>query len=364
MRPLKILFTNNTLDSRGGTELWVRDMAMALRKRGHAVAVYSSLIGPVGREMLAGGISVVDDIEQTPWTPDLLHLHHHLEAMTAIVRFPSTPAVFICHGAVPWEEEPIVHPSVRRWLAVDFPSRERLLGAGAPAERTTILPNFVDTDRFSVRAALPARPRRALVFSNQVSEANVLRDIRKGARAESVAVDAAGIAAGNVLDRPELHLGTYDLVFAKGRAAMEAMATGCAVVLCDALGVGPYVRSEDVAALRDLNFGIRTLITPVSKGVIAERLRSYDASDVPKVTRWIRENASLDRAATRLEAIYCEVLAERAAPADDSHHAAAVARYLRSVSRRVKYHEGIRHERDLMEARLRKLAIRRFLFRR
>ena len=44
-----------------------------------------------------------------------------------------------------------------------------------------------------------------------------------------------------MVDRPEAILGDYDLVFAKARAAMEAMATGCAVILCDRVGAGPLV---------------------------------------------------------------------------------------------------------------------------
>ena len=37
--------------------------------------------------------------------------------------------------------------------------------------------------------------------------------------------------------------GDYDLVFAKARCALEAMAVGAAVVLCDTHGLGPMVTS-------------------------------------------------------------------------------------------------------------------------
>ena len=42
-----------------------------------------------------------------------------------------------------------------------------------------------------------------------------------------------------LLARPEEALGSYDIVFAKARAAAEAVATGTAVVLCDVAGAGP-----------------------------------------------------------------------------------------------------------------------------
>ena len=44
--------------------------------------------------------------------------------------------------------------------------------------------------------------------------------------------------------RPEELLPKYDLVFAKARCALEAMATGCAVVLCDFAGLGSMVNPE------------------------------------------------------------------------------------------------------------------------
>ena len=38
----------------------------------------------------------------------------------------------------------------------------------------------------------------------------------------------------------------YDIVFAKARAAIEAMAVGAAVIVCDFDGVGPMVSTENV----------------------------------------------------------------------------------------------------------------------
>ena len=50
--------------------------------------------------------------------------------------------------------------------------------------------------------------------------------------------------------QPERVLGRYDIVFAKAKAAMEAMAVGAAVVLCDFGGVGPMVTWADFDRLR------------------------------------------------------------------------------------------------------------------
>ncbi|MGZ4779476.1 MAG: glycosyltransferase [Thermoanaerobaculia bacterium] len=359
----RILFTNNTLSTRAGTELWVRDMTIELHARGYLPAAYSSVLGPVADEMRDAGIPVVDHLDGLPWRPDLIHGQHHLEAMTALVRFPDVPAVFVCHGAIPWEEEPLLHPAIRRWIAVDSACRQRLVDARVPEDRITTLFNFVDLARFERRSALDAEPRRALVFSNTLTESNGLETIRKACHREGISVEVAGLAAGRIAEKPEELLREFDLVFARGRAALEAMATGCAVILCDTTGVGPYVRSADLPELRELNFGFRALTSPLTLQVLRDRIRAFDAADAGLVCTWIREHASLRDAAKQLEKIYNETLDEDT-PIDREEQSRAVAEYIRGLAMRVKFHEGVRHERDVLAERVRRLAIRRFLMRR
>ena len=62
-------------------------------------------------------------------------------------------------------------------------------------------------------------------------------------------------------------LGQYDIVFAKARCALEALAVGNAVVLCDTVGVGPMVTTGEVDRLRRLNFGVRALREATTRGV-------------------------------------------------------------------------------------------------
>ena len=50
MRPLSVLFTNNALGPRGGSETYVRDVALALLRRGHRPAAFSLVHGEVAAE--------------------------------------------------------------------------------------------------------------------------------------------------------------------------------------------------------------------------------------------------------------------------------------------------------------------------
>jgi hypothetical protein len=49
MKGLRVLITNNTLAGRGGSELYVRDTATELLKRGHTPIAYSAVLGEVAR---------------------------------------------------------------------------------------------------------------------------------------------------------------------------------------------------------------------------------------------------------------------------------------------------------------------------
>src|SRR5206468_3631377 len=110
-----------------------------------------------------------------------------------------------------------------------------------PEERVRVLLNFVDLQRFKPRGPLPARPTRALLFSNYAREETHLTAVREACARTGLALDVIGEGVGNVWVRPEEALGNYDLVFAKARSALEALAVGSAVVLCHATGAGPMV---------------------------------------------------------------------------------------------------------------------------
>src|SRR6202023_1444656 len=119
-----VLLTNNTLAGRAGSEMYVSDIARALIGRGHHPIAYSTQLGDVARELERATVPVIDDLNALNTPPDLIHGHHHLDAMAAMLRFPDVPALYICHGWLPWEERPPIFPSIKRYVAVDDLCRE------------------------------------------------------------------------------------------------------------------------------------------------------------------------------------------------------------------------------------------------
>lgn len=352
---MRVLITNYELVHRAGTQLYVRDLATGLAARGLQPIVFTPWPGAVADELRAAAIPVVDDPARLGEPPDLIHGQHHMPTMSALLAWPGVPAVFFCHGWLPPQEVPPRHPRILRYVAVDRLRRERLVSEeGVPPERVELIPNFVDLARFRPRAPLPARPRRALVFSNQAVEGGFVEAVRAACRRSGIAVDVAGLHGGTVSERPEELLPQYDLVFARGRSAMEAAAVGAAVVLCDVEGTGPLVTARDAARLFDLNFGLAALTVPATAGHLAEQIARYDAADAAAVSRWLRDHAGAERALDRIVDLYRRVRDEAAsaAPLDAAQESRSVAAYLLRWNR-----AGWETERLLLETQAREAAL-------
>jgi len=340
---LRVLITNHSLANYAGTELYVRDLATRLLARGHTPIVYSTQLGLVARDLRAVTVPVTDDLNSITRPPDLIHGQHNLETMTALLHFPDTPAAYFCHGWLARIESPPRFPRILRYVAVDHTCYDRLVCEEAiPAERARVILNFVDLARFRPRPPLPAKPARALVFSNYASEDSYLGTVREACRRAGLTLDVVGLRAGNVTAQPEQLLGQYDLVFAKARCALEALAVGAAVVLCDESGAGALVTTRELEELRRLNFGVRTLNEKLEAGTLACQIARYDAADAAEVSRRVRAMAGIEPATDEIVALYREVIDEYAAGVGREGGAAAEGRaaaaYLRwlTLSRRAE----------------------------
>lgn len=328
---MRILFTNIFLTSRTGTEVWVREAALGLRRRGHDPMVYAPQLGEVAREIQAGGVPVVNDLSVVEERPDLIHGHHHPQTVEALLRFPGIPAIFVSHDATGWHDAAPLFPRILRYVAVDEANRDRLLAGGASEAKVRMLLNWVDLERFRPRAEpLPEKPRRALVFSNVAREDTHLPAVREACRRAGLEMDVIGAGVGKSESHPEAFLGGYDLIFAKARCALEALATGAAVILCDYRGLGPMVTSGELDNLRRNNLGARLLRERFTPEGILREMERYDPRDAATVSRRIRETAGLEESLDRLLRLYGEVLEESAGrsfdPEDDLRAAASYVR--------------------------------------
>jgi hypothetical protein len=326
---MRVLLTNNSLVPRAGSELYVYDVAVELLKRGHEPVAFSPHLGDVAALLRAAAVPVVDDLDRISSPPDVIHGQHHYDTLIAVLRFPDTPAINFCHGWAPIEEEPLLHPSVLRYVAVDEVCRERLeLEHGIDPSRVRVIMNFIDPVRFQPREPLPPRPRRALLFDNSFTEASCA-PLRQACEDAGIHLDVHGLAAGRATSTPEHLLREYDVVFAKARAALEAMAVGTAVILCGPRGLGPMVTSEQWERLRPLNFGVRTLTGAITKENVRRELDRFQPLDAAQVSARVRREATLASAVDQMTALYDEVVVEARTALIDGEPQRAASSYLR-----------------------------------
>ena len=330
MKPVRVLLTLRTLRRRSGSEAYVLDLARMLRRRGHEPIVYASEGGDLAHELKMATVAVIERLDRMTVAPDVIHGNHHPETMTALLHFPDVPAIHVTHAWNSFEAAPVVHPRVLRYVAVDDTCRDRLVQEeGIAPERVRVLQNGVDLERFRPRTPLPDRPRRALVFSNYAAAGTHLETCAEACRRAGIELEAIGSGVGREARAPEAALGGYDLVFAKARCALEALAVGATVVLCDATGSGPRVTAENVARLRRQNFGVRALDRRLDPDLLLGEIERYDPADAAAASRFIRETASLETAADDLLALYGEVIDEhRTLPRNPLAESRAAAGYL------------------------------------
>ena len=308
---MRVLLTNLTLASRTGTEIVTRDLARGLAAAGHTPVVFTPDPGGIAQEIRESGIPVTRDLTDVTEVPDVIHGHHYVETTAAILRFPQTPAIFVCHDRFSWHDLPPHCEQIRRYVAVDRNCLERLtVEGGLSSQQIRLIHNAVDITRFSAPRRLPEKPRRALIFSNYAARGTHMEPVIDACGMLGVPVDVIGSGVNASSDRPESLLHAYDIVFAKARCALEAMAAGAAVVLCDTSGLGPMVTLPDVPLLRDWNFGMRCLQQRLTAGAIAAEIMKYNAADAQAVSAWVRATATLDTAIRTYIELYEEVIGE------------------------------------------------------
>lgn len=324
-KPLRVLITNIRLDGRSGTEVFTRNLAAGLRAMGHLPMVYSPQLGAIAHELKQLGIPVLSKIDQIQETPDVIHGHHTLQTGIAAARFPQTPAIFVCHDFTAWHDAPPVFENIIRYVAVGDASHDRLtIESGIDPTRVTVIENAVDTQRFLPGLPLPETPRKALVMVKGLGQ---LEPILAACSAKGIALDNAGALVGKLLPHPERVFPAYDLIFASGLTAIEAMACLRPVMLCDHRGLAGMVDPGRYPQWRSQNFGLRALVHPLQEGCITAELDRYSASRAMAVGQLVRSECSLDHWVERYLDLYqtcIESFSENAHVASDR----AVAKHM------------------------------------
>ncbi|WP_394773706.1 hypothetical protein [Flavobacterium sp.] len=308
---MNILITNITISEYTGTETYVKELAIELINRGNLVEIFALIMGDLSQELIEKGINVTSNLKQLKLIPDIIHAHHNINTLKVINFFKFTPVVFFIHDRTSVFDHPLKHKNILKYVAVDYNCKERyFLENNFKEEDIEIVYNWVNTDRFSLKKQINKQLKKALVFSNYLNENNVYPQIKEACKELGVEVEIIGYSSGNICLQPEKILHKYDLVFAKAKAAIEAMATGAAVIVCDFRGLGGMVTTSNMKHFRDFNFGMKLMKNIPTKNNLIAEINKYNSGDTIKVSEYIIKESNFILAVSHLEEIYSTVITD------------------------------------------------------
>ena len=330
----RILITQRELKNYGGSEFFAIEVARALKNRGREVALYCPAPGKLANIVTPSGIPVCETPDTVPFIPDVIHGQHHLPTMAALAQFPGVPAIYCWHGARPWVEQPPRHPRIRYHVVTSARMAPRLATeSGIPADRVVTIPNFVDLDRFSRVRKLNGRPTRAVLYGQAGFYPAELVMLEQACAAHGITLDKVGYAYGNPRPRPEYFLPDYDIAFAVGRCALEAMACGCGVIPIVPQLAGTLVTSANFDEWAASNFSPRyfTSANIMDADWLGQEVSAFTADSIQEVTLMVRRAHAIGPAITAFETLYDRAM-HAEAPAGSgpefAHYMAAMAKQM------------------------------------
>ncbi len=310
---MKVLITNVEMDGYSGTTLYVKELALGIQNAGIEVEIFTLRVGSIGKELQTSGILVTTKLKELS-KPDIVHAHNNITAWPVLFYFKNTPMVFWIHSRLSPLDIPPKHKDIIQYMAVDYNCKERYTQQyGFKPGSVKVRYNWVNLNRFKQKKQPAESLKRALMFSNYATEDGYLSAIRSACAQMDIELEVMGKGTGSAENAPEHYLGSYDLVFAKAKAAMEAMACGCAVIVCDFTGLAGLVTSKNYDNYRRLNFGMKLMDKPITPQDIVDEITLYNAEDALDVTKRLREESNFDQIFTQLTDLYSELIKRYAA---------------------------------------------------
>ena len=335
---MRVLITNESLDQRAGSDLFIRDLARGLQQLGHFVIAYGSDPRQQARLLERDSISVATDLANLPFRPDIIHARHHLDAMTAVMALPGVPAVHHCIGPA-WSIALPVHPRIYRYIAPSPGVAGWIAERGEiPNAEIDVLHNAVDLLRFARVGRHSADPQRLLVYDDELlPDSPVVIAVTQAAADLGLQLEMIGRRLGRAVDNPEARLPDYDIVCARGLKAIEALACGCAVVVVAPGHCGELVDERNFERLRNADFSVDAESPVVSVDYVKRVFGRHSVETNGRLTSKVRSICDFTPYAARIDTIYRAAIRMHEGHVEDlDAEQRATSAYLYTLSRMIK----------------------------
>jgi CheY-like chemotaxis protein/glycosyltransferase involved in cell wall biosynthesis len=306
---MKILLANHTLDHYAGSETFTYALACELKRLGHDVICFSPRLGRLKPRLREADIAVIDDLGALSDDIDIIHAHHRHESLLAFARFSDKPMILVCHGVLPWQEQPLrSRLNVHRYVAVSEEVRDHLIRHHRiDGTDVTVIRNGIDLRRFAARRPIRARPEHALILSNYMPDTLRTLVVRV---CDSLGISVHHVGGAQPQWAVEEAINQADLVFALGRSALEALACQRAVIVFDYNGGDGLVTPANFHLLRLRNFSGRTHRLQYTEDSLRREIEQYDPAAVAPLHRIVREEHDIRAIARQYVALYEEAVGQ------------------------------------------------------
>src|SRR4051794_17964920 len=258
----------------GGTEVHLVTVSEALIRMGHESVIYSPELGPYSDYARRRGLDVVGELRNLPDECDVVLAQDRIVAYDLAERYPDALFLFrICGDVFDFQLPPQVEGLVDLTVVLSerYARVANTCAVKAPLLRLRIP---VDLDRLVSIGPIRARPRRAVMLGNygdryelvraawgsqgiEVGQIGLVKDARQSYEVASAVADA-------------------DIVVAKSRAALEAMACARAVYVFDTFGGDGWVTPESYPLLEADNFAGQATERTIVESDLQRDLHDYD----------------------------------------------------------------------------------------
>lgn len=162
---MRILFGIRQFGRLTGAELYAYELGRELTRQGHDFTIAAPSIGPgiLASKAAIAGVKLAAFTEAAARGPyDIMHLNEPRPTGYFLERFRTTPAVATVHSQWPCEQ-PIRSPRISRYICIRDEIREKIIRQdGIPVERTVVIPNGIDLERFRPNPGPPGSRTRIL----------------------------------------------------------------------------------------------------------------------------------------------------------------------------------------------------------
>ena len=267
---MRFVLANRHLLAAGGTEVHLVTVAEHLQRLGHEALLYAPELGPFADHARRRGLAVHDSLRELPDDCDVTFAQDGIVVYDLVRRYPEALSIFRVCGDVADFQLPPQLDGVVDLIVVLSDRYERIARACAVKAPVLRLRVPVDVDRLVPLGSIRERPERATLLGNYGERDALVREVwgKHGVEVGRVGGDVQTYDVATAV-------ADADIVVAKSRAALDALACGRAVYVYDVFGGDGWVTPELYEKLEADNFAGQATDRVIDARTLASDLTEY-----------------------------------------------------------------------------------------